>query len=78
MTQEENLCIYTKENDTEAHFRNQEHIIPACIGGMQKLPKGYVSDEVNTLFSALELKLARKFTNYTSSYVYRSGKTWKP
>lgn len=59
MTQEENLCIYTKENDTEAHFRNQEHIIPACIGGMQKLPKGYVSDEVNTLFSALELKLAR-------------------
>lgn len=24
-----------------------------------KLPKGYVSDEVNTLFSALELKLAR-------------------
>lgn len=59
MTQEENLCIYTKENDTEAHFRNQEHIIPACIGGMQKLPKGYVSDEVNTLFSVLELKLAR-------------------
>lgn len=46
MTQEENLCIYTKENDTEAHFRNQEHIIPACIGGMQKLPKGYVSDEI--------------------------------
>lgn len=54
MTQEENLCIYTKENDTEAHFRNQEHIIPACIGGMQKLPKGYVSDEMNTLFSALD------------------------
>lgn len=46
MTQEENLCIYTKENDTEAYFRNQEHIIPACIGGMQKLPKGYVSDEI--------------------------------
>ena len=26
---------------------------------MKKLPKGYVSDEVNTLFSGLELKLAR-------------------
>lgn len=53
------LCIYTGKDDTQAHFKNQEHIIPACIGGMKKLPKGYVSDEVNTLFSGLKLKLAR-------------------
>lgn len=59
MEETKNLCIYTNKDDTQAHFKNQEHIIPACIGGMKKLPKGYVSDEVNTLFSGLELKLAR-------------------
>ena len=59
MEKTKNLCIYTNKDDTQAHFKNQEHIIPACIGGMKKLPKGYVSDEVNTLFSGLELKLAR-------------------
>lgn len=59
MEESKNLCIYTNKDDTQAHFKNQEHIVPACIGGMKKLPKGYVSDEVNTLFSGLELKLAR-------------------
>lgn len=59
MEETKNLCIYTNKDDTQAYFKNQEHIIPACIGGMKKLPKGYVSDEVNTLFSGLELKLAR-------------------
>lgn len=59
MEETKNLCIYIGKDETQAHFKNQEHIIPACIGGMQRLPKGYVSDEVNTLFSALELKLAR-------------------
>ena len=53
MEETKNLCIYTNKDDTQAHFKNQEHIIPACIGGMKKLPKGYVSDEVNTLFSGL-------------------------
>lgn len=59
MEETKNLCIYTGKDETQAHFKNQEHIIPACIGGMQRLPKGYVSDEINTLFSGLELKLAR-------------------
>ena len=59
MEETKNLCIYTGKDETQAHFKNQEHIIPACIGGMQRLPKGYVSDEINILFSGLELKLAR-------------------
>lgn len=58
MKQPECKCIYTGKDDSQAHFVNQEHIIPACIGGMKRLPKGYVSDEVNALFSGLELKLA--------------------
>ena len=59
MKQPECKCIYTGKDDSQAHFVNQEHIIPACIGGMKRLPKGYVSDEANALFSGLVVKLAR-------------------
>lgn len=54
------LCIYTKKDETQAHFENREHIIPACIGGMKKLEQGYVSDEANALFSGMELRFARE------------------
>ncbi|MCL2361729.1 MAG: hypothetical protein FWC73_07960 [Defluviitaleaceae bacterium] len=56
----EQKCIYSLKTTTDATFETREHIIPACIGGMQRLPKGYVSDEVNSMFSQLELSFARK------------------
>jgi len=39
------MCIY---------YTGREHIFPAGIGGMQKLPQGYVSDEFNNDTSKLE------------------------
>ncbi|MGY0354233.1 hypothetical protein ACWY2R_07055 [Enterococcus avium] len=52
-------CIYSKEELGPEVFSSGEHIIPACIGGKQKLPKDYVSHQVNQEFSALELGFAR-------------------
>lgn len=55
-----NKCIYTGSDDSSATFNSAEHIIPKCIGGIRCLPKGWVSDEVNNRFSALELSFARE------------------
>ena len=52
-------CIYSLKMSSQATFNGQEHIIPACIGGILKLPKGYVSDETNTMFSSLEKSFSR-------------------
>jgi len=52
-------CIYSLKGADEATFNSREHIIPACIGGMKKLPKGYVSDQANEMFSKMELEFAR-------------------
>lgn len=54
------LCIYTKQDGSEAEFKKREHIIPACIGGMKRLKQGYVSDEINHEFSKLELPFGRE------------------
>lgn len=53
------FCIYSKKDGTNASFKTGEHIIPKCIGGTECLPLGWVSDEVNNKFSALELEFAR-------------------
>ncbi|MEL7658457.1 MAG: hypothetical protein AAGU75_21405 [Bacillota bacterium] len=55
-----NKCIYLCKDDSTATFCSSEHIIPKCIGGIRCLPKGWVSDEVNNRFSALELSFARE------------------
>ncbi|WP_280771835.1 hypothetical protein [Salipaludibacillus daqingensis] len=49
-----NRCIYYKDCKESLNFNGEEHIFPAGLGGIRKLPKGYVSDEVNTMFSKLE------------------------
>lgn len=54
-----NCCIYTGFDDSTATFRSAEHIFPKCIGGVNCLPKGWVSDAVNNSFSKLELSFAR-------------------
>ncbi|MDN4617629.1 hypothetical protein QCD85_05935 [Paenibacillus sp. PsM32] len=48
------LCIYSKKNEEHATFKKGEHIIPASLGGIKELPKGYVADDVNMKFSTME------------------------
>jgi len=63
------LCIYLKETEPIVTFKSGEHIFPAGIGGLQKLPKEYVSHDANNAFSSMEghvmkrslLALARQF-----------------
>lgn len=51
-----NKCIYSlSENES---FKKQEHIVPAFLGGKQKLENGVVSDETNELFSKMESQLS--------------------
>lgn len=47
-------CIYLKNENQNKSYKSQEHIIPAGLGGIKKLPKGYVSDEINARFSNIE------------------------
>lgn len=47
------MCIYYG-NEEELTYDSREHIFPATIGGISKLPKGYVSDQANKYFSKLE------------------------
>lgn len=49
-----NKCIYSLKTESEAHFIEREHIFPKTLGGINTLPLGTVSDEVNALFSSLE------------------------
>lgn len=46
-------CIYYKNRD-DLTYQNQEHIFPAALHGIKKLPKGYVSTEANNYFSKME------------------------
>lgn len=52
-----NKCIYKENGDLR--FNKSEHVIPAGLGGMKTLPKGYVSDKMNETFSAIEAKALR-------------------
>jgi hypothetical protein len=53
------MCIYYL-NRPELNYKKQEHIIPAGIGGVLKLPIGYVSDEFNNDISKLEMEFLRE------------------
>jgi hypothetical protein len=52
-------CIYLYKQDSILSYDSAEHIIPAGLGGIKKLPKGYVSDQANNLFSKIEKKALR-------------------
>lgn len=47
-------CIYLKESQVALNYNGKEHIIPAGLGGIATLPKGAVSDEMNSTFSIKE------------------------
>lgn len=54
-------CIYSKKSEPNVSFKKQEHVFPASLGGIKKLPKGYVSDEINEKFSSeLEIEFMRE------------------
>lgn len=48
------VCIYCKKSDTETAFNTREHILPKTLGGLIRLPIGYVCDKCNKDFSILE------------------------
>ena len=52
-------CIYYCDKHRGLTYKNSEHIISAAIGGRRTLPKGYVSDQANNLFSKYELECIR-------------------
>jgi hypothetical protein len=56
-----NRCIYTGKSEKEATFTQREHVIPKAIGGIYTLPVGYVSDEINHLFSCWEEQFVHQF-----------------
>lgn len=57
---EEKYCIYFKKTEPEVEFKSGEHIFPAGIGGIQKLPVEYVSHNCNNSFSNMERKVMRE------------------
>lgn len=52
------MCIYYG-NREELTYASEEHVIPAGVGGMKKLPKGYVCDQFNREISKLEQRFLR-------------------
>ena len=52
-------CIYLFSKKPELTYKTQEHVITAGIGGRRTLPKGYVSDQANEMFSKFELMCLR-------------------
>lgn len=46
-------CIYYKDKEGLG-WKGQEHIFPASLGGIKKLPADYVSKDANDYFSKLE------------------------
>ena len=50
------MCIYFSDRQ-DLTYEKQEHVFPAGLGGIAKLPRGYVSDQANELFSPLEGEL---------------------
>ena len=52
------MCIYYKDK-IHLNYKSQEHLFPAAIGGILKLPLGFVSDEFNNDFSSLEGELIK-------------------
>lgn len=53
------FCIYFKKTEPIVNFKSGEHIFPAGVGGIQKLPNEFVSHEANNYFSSMEGKVMR-------------------
>lgn len=71
------FCIYLKQTEPDVSFLSEEHIFPAAIGGIQKLPIDYVSHDCNNAFSAMELNFMRNSLIAISRQFYGPGKRGK-
>lgn len=71
------FCIYLKKTEPEVIFSSGEHIFPAGIGGIQKLPVEYVSHDCNNAFSAMELPFMRNSLIALPRQIYGPGKRGK-
>ncbi|WP_342537958.1 hypothetical protein MKY15_15710 [Sporosarcina sp. FSL K6-1540] len=67
-------CIYFKKTEPDVTFISEEHIFPAGIGGIQKLPLKYVSHNCNNAFSAMELPFMRNSLIALPRQFYGPGK----
>jgi len=67
------MCIYYQSKD-QLTFAGQEHIFPASIGGIEKLPKGFVSDQANHYLSQLEQALLKTSIISLSREFFGPGK----
>lgn len=70
------MCIYFSDRN-DLTYREQEHIFPAGLGGIGMLPRGYVSDQANALFSPLELKLMHNSLLMVPRTIFGPGKRGK-
>lgn len=70
-------CIYFKKTEPDVTFLSEEHIFPAGIGGIQKLPLDYVSHNCNNAFSAMEMPFMRNSLIALPRQFYGPGKRGK-
>lgn len=67
------MCIYYGDI-LGLTYKKREHIFPAGLGGKMMLPKGYVSDQANELFSPLEAALMHNSLLSTTRALLGPGK----
>ncbi len=67
------MCIYFGDRD-DLTYSKREHVFPASIGGANCLPKGYVSDQANEMFSKHELIFSRNSYISMLRMLYGPGK----
>ena len=68
-----NMCIYLGDKIANVE-KSEEHIFPACIGGIRKLSNEDVSAEANRIFKPLEDKFAHQSEIQLTRSFYGPGK----
>lgn len=68
-----NMCIYLGDKILNIE-KSEEHIFPACIGGIRKLSNQDVSAEANRIFKPLEDKFAHQSEIQLTRSFYGPGK----
>ena len=66
------MCIYLKNHSDTT--KSEEHIFPACIGGIRKLSNSEISAKANELFKPLEDDFAHKSEIQLTRSFYGPGK----
>ncbi|EJV74525.1 MULTISPECIES: hypothetical protein [Bacillus cereus group] len=69
-----NRCIYFKDYESKLTYKSGEHIFPAGLGGIKKLPKGYVSHDFNNSVSGIETEFMRRSPIALPRQFYGPGK----